>query len=980
MSFLRSLYVQGSSVVKLHTAAALTTFAMAAVVGNYLHFYKITKNSHYAYPDEWFASVSATIGDHFPERNIFHIMIVICSFPRFLLHIMQFSQKNTALAIIGFIRTIFCGTFVYITSSDNHDVHDVGMIGYIALTIPYYILNYKNNDNKNYTKLVFHCLFFITLIPLIYWFIQHSVHIQPGAYSVYAYFEWSLILQDVLNDHWYHSSYKNVFINLGGAQEDSLKVKPEEISESELLYRPELETVVVVEEKETIKIKGFSKDNNNLKAFLPESFVISLSMIVQSFLFFTNLTGLLCIIWYFPLWWMGISGYEAIIIVVIFPIIMCVPWIRKNVVSKYTPTLGILLMLGSKYVELPEHRLIVVGIACLFNSLGLLNQVLMSYNHYQFVLFLLLGLSLSVSLKMYYFGNNPLWPIMNFKNGGWNLRALIAGMIYSLFMTSLPPMEERKVLYKKNSKCSVRSIQKLINIISVGALFFSTHQLLTDSTTLIYWAWEGYNEDKTPLLYYPWNNLSAAVLLLSILATPLIFQMLNKLKINIKFAVVMLLFASTYVLANPDITEWNKYFYGALIYYLSIVLSYPFVLSSLFDSSSSIMSTVLVYSFGFFVYILFTLADIWTVAYAFVPYGHILRERLPTVVTILTGCIITGVLNSTMNNSKICDSVRFGEKINKKAVLLAVGLNGYFIFKAYTENDPFKDNLPKSYHADDDIITAGVWTVHFGLDNDMWGSEDKMATIIRDMELDVVGLLETDTQRPLMGNRDLVQTLAHKLNMYYDYGPGPNKHTWGCILLSKYPIVKSTHHLLPSPVGELAPAIYATLQLDDDKFIDVFVFHSGQEEDVEDRYLQSKYMQNLMGSTPENRGTILLSYLVTEPHVDNYNNYVSLESGMKDIEPKDSDRWCEYILFKNLQKIGYSRLARGDITDTELQIGRFKYMSEDVVLDMGDSQYNYNLLDAPLEHHWRFNDRFLGEGEDGHFYHVLERPHYYEWR
>jgi hypothetical protein len=153
--------------------------------------------------------------------------------------------------------------------------------------------------------------------------------------------------------------------------------------------------------------------------------------------------------------------------------------------------------------------------------------------------------------------------------------------------------------------------------------------------------------------------------------------------------------------------------------------------------------------------------------------------------------------------------------------------------------------------------------------------------------------------------------------MYVDYGPGPNKHTWGCALLSKFPIINSTHHLLPSPVGELAPAIHATVDAYGE-LVDIFVFHSGQEEDPEDRRLQSEYLAKLMGSS--NRPSILLSYLVTKPKEGNYNTYVSETSGMRDIDPSDWDRWCEYILYKNLRRIGYARVSRSTITDTELQV------------------------------------------------------------
>ena len=228
---------------------------------------------------------------------------------------------------------------------------------------------------------------------------------------------------------------------------------------------------------------------------------------------------------------------------------------------------------------------------------------------------------------------------------------------------------------------------------------------------------------------------------------------------------------------------------------------------------------------------------------------------------------------------------------------------------------PTNNYIP--YHNDDKILTAGIWTIHFALDNDMWSSEYRMRDVIKELEIDVVGLLETDNQRIIMGNRDPTQVLAEELGMYVDYGPGPNKHTWGCALLSKFPILNSTHHLLPSPVGELAPAIHATLDAYGE-LVDVVVFHSGQEEDPEDRRLQSEYLAKLMGDSP--RPLLLLSYLVTKPLEGNYHTYVGEKSGMKDIDTTDDDRWCEYILYKGLKRTGYARVSRSTITDTEIQV------------------------------------------------------------
>ena len=57
----------------------VAAFISAFVVGVLLHYRKIVQNEYYGYPDEWFPSVSATIGDRYPERSFFMVFIAITS-------------------------------------------------------------------------------------------------------------------------------------------------------------------------------------------------------------------------------------------------------------------------------------------------------------------------------------------------------------------------------------------------------------------------------------------------------------------------------------------------------------------------------------------------------------------------------------------------------------------------------------------------------------------------------------------------------------------------------------------------------------------------------------------------------------------------------------------------------------------------------------------------------------------------------------
>ncbi|KAH8923685.1 TPR-like protein [Atractiella rhizophila] len=106
--------------------------------------------------------------------------------------------------------------------------------------------------------------------------------------------------------------------------------------------------------------------------------------------------------------------------------------------------------------------------------------------------------------------------------------------------------------------------------------------------------------------------------------------------------------------------------------------------------------------------------------------------------------------------------------------------------------------------------------------------------------------------------------------------------------------------------------------------------------------------------------------------------YFLQDGKMLDVEPADWDRWCEYIFFRGLHRIGYARVTRGSnpsITDTELQV--IKLLVPDKPLPPGHISY-HKVDEAEIPLPYRFPRTFKGFG---HEYHVLgapnPKPYYY---
>lgn len=617
------------------------------------------------------------------------------------------------------------------------------------------------------------------------------------------------------------------------------------------------------------------------------------------------LTSLGVVVWYFPLWHMGISGYEVAVMSTISPLLLGVAPIRRIVFGNITliqatTIVGLLAYL----VKSPEGRLGSVSFAvwqgCLAwtamwsSARGNLPKLEARVTAW------LLGLIASSIAKFANQTNNPLWPIMNDQNGGWNKTGIL------LFVLALARNWQRGLGQGGNVQPQDKPRgSSFLAAMGIAGAMFGMHSLLSDSSTMILWVWDGYPV-RGPLAvpHGAVTILAMGVGVLVGLFYPNVSRSWTAFGVGSVGAAVLTSFP-----------HWFGYYGGlALAIYLMAVT--PILISNAVRFAPG-----RTFFLGFLLYNIMLLFHVWVVAYAFVPGGPLVREHTDWVMASTMILIGGGVFSAIQNSGSPAKQKSLRPAFNPAArkqrsyyvyILLLLQLLSasvaYLRFPSYNY---------EPYHKDSKLITAGIWTIHFSIDNDMWSSERRMEQLIRETELDVVGLLESDLQRIIMGNRDSTQYLAEELGMWVDYGPGPNKHTWGSALLSKFPIVNSTHHLLPSPVGELAPAIHATIDAYGE-LIDVVVFHSGQEEDPEDRRLQSEYLADLMRNSP--RPTILLSYLVIKPGEGNYNTYVGERSEMKDIDPSDWDRWCEYILYKGLKRTGYARVSRGSITDTELQV------------------------------------------------------------
>lgn len=316
------------------------------------------------------------------------------------------------------------------------------------------------------------------------------------------------------------------------------------------------------------------------------------------------------------------------------------------------------------------------------------------------------------------------WPFVHEASGGYNKTGIalaciaITNYYYRDTSSTIEFAVGQRQSTPKPSESSASTKTRsswLLDGAALGGFVFTLHCFITDSSTLITWSWTGYPvKGPVPHLHGSLTHVAQAVGLL----LPFLFSSLSSLSHPVWFFYGAL---SAYV--TYGYKDWTGYF-GGLNLALFLMSIIPVVLAR----AASNKHLARTYTLAFLVSALFDVVSTFTVAYAFVPGGEIFRERTHVVLAVqmlfISFAFTWPGLSLPISPSTL--NVPSSVKSRSKAAIGILTLASLLV-SMYR----WPTQAPQPYRQGPRIFRAGIWTVHFGIDDEGRDSQRRMRDLIR---------------------------------------------------------------------------------------------------------------------------------------------------------------------------------------------------------------------------------------------------------
>ena len=143
--------------------------------------------------------------------------------------------------------------------------------------------------------------------------------------------------------------------------------------------------------------------------------------------------------------------------------------------------------------------------------------------------------------------------------------------------------------------------------------------------------------------------------------------------------------------------------------------------------------------------------------------------------------VMIGIPNISWKNIRSSVFGKTFKSISSAIFLIVILLSGMFAFIALPKPAPNDGSGVSSLR----ILTYNIQQGANSSGDKNFGSQ---LDLIRQIDPDIIGLQESDTAKINTGNTDVVGYFAEKLDYYVYYGPKSVMQTYGCAILSRYPL------------------------------------------------------------------------------------------------------------------------------------------------------------------------------------------------